>query len=230
MPGLSLSCGMHQRQTRRLYFGQRQELSLEQRMEQRQEQLEVSNDRYLYFLHFVTTVWGHTIQPSARCPKCNKGLMVAEIVIGFKTDVNDFTTACPQCKHRFEPTNLVSQRTGEEYRFWCNPQTRERLPGLEGLEVDDFRKQHPHIYFSAIFHFGSLFNAFRHVHIEYRREKFDWTTKARFCLGQVSDKDISAIFGVSVAKVSTMRKSLKIERYRGKGSVIPANWQHSLSA
>lgn len=223
MPGMSLSCSHHQEQRCRVYWGQRQTLTHQQKLGLRQEQIAMKNDRYRYFLGFIGVVTGHTMLPSATCPKCSKVLSVAEIVIGFKNDLDDFTTVCPQCKHRFESTNLVDRRTGEEHAFWCANQTLERLPGLEKLEPEEIKVQHPHIYFSAIFHFGSLLNAFRQKHIEYRREKFDWTTKARLCLGKVSDRDISAIFGVTTALVSEMRRKLHIDRYRGKGSIIPVN-------
>lgn len=230
MSGLSLSCGHHHRQTRRLYFGQRQELTQGQKMELRQEHVRESTGRYNEFLSFVSTAHNIKMTPSATCPKCSQSLMIAEIVLGFKTDVNDYTTECPRCKQRFEPTNLLSFQTGKEVGFWCNPQTRERLPGKEMLELADFEKQHPEIYYSAIFWFGSLLNAFKAIGVEYRREKFDIESKARTCLGQISDKDVAAIFGISVYRVSQMRSNLRIPPYGGKGSIIPANWQMSLTA
>ncbi|MEK7641370.1 MAG: hypothetical protein AAB365_00065 [Patescibacteria group bacterium] len=173
---------------------------------------------------------GVKMLPAATCPKCSTGLQIAEIVLGFKTDVNDFTTQCPKCKVRFEPTNLLSFQTGREVGFYCNPQTRNQLPGKETLEPADFEKQFSEVYYSALFWFGSLFNAFKMVGIEYRREKFDLKTKARTCLGKVSDQDISRIFGLRIKEVAEMRKTLKIPAYTGKKSIIPANWSLSFSA
>lgn len=229
MSSLSLSCGMRQRQSVRLYLGQRQVLTQKQKLSQRQEQLQECNDRFGEFLGFVSLIWGHQMQPSALCERCGISLSITEIVLGFKSDVNDFTTQCPKCKQRFEPTNLVDQRSGEEHGFWCANQTLERLPGKEVLEVEDFKEQHPEVFFSALFHFGSLLNAFKRKGIEYRREQFDWSSKAKFCLGQIPDTDLSDLFGVSRYEVSQMRKKLNIPRYSGKGSIIPANRHLSFS-
>ena len=230
MPGLHLSCGLRQTQGIRLYFGQRHALTQEQKCALRQEQVQDYTDRYQEYLNFVSAAYGLDMVPSATCPKCIRSLKVAEIVLGFKTDVNDFTTECPRCKTRFEPTNLLSFNTGREVAFYCKAQTSERLPGKESLEPADFEKQFPEIYFSAIFWFGSLLNAFRTLKIEYRRERVDREAKARSFLGQVSDKDIAVIFGIGVNRVVEMRQSLRIPRCRGKGSIIPANWNMSFSA
>jgi len=223
MLGLSQSCGLHQRQSCRIRLGQRQTLSLEQKQALRLDLIQESDERFGLFLNVVHNVWGYQIQPSARCENCDKVLSVSEIVVGFKSDLNDFTTECPRCKHRFQATNLIDVRTGKEHDFWCANQTLERLPGKEVLEVDDFRKQHPEIFFSAIFHFGSLLNAFKRMGIDYRREKFDLASKAKFCLGQIPDRDVSAIFGVTPRAVLQMRNSLNIRRYSGSGSILPAN-------
>jgi hypothetical protein len=230
MPGLSLSCGMRQRQTVRLYFGKKQTLSLEQKHALRQEQIHDHNERYDQFLNLVRDVWGHEMQPSARCERCEKTLSITEIVLGFKTDVNDFTTECPRCKYRFEATNMIDQRTGREHGFWCALQTLERLPGLEKLETEELRVQQPEIFFSAIFHFGSLLYAFKRAGIEYRRERINWISKAKFCLGHISDRDVSELFGVSRNEVSRVRNELRIPKYVGKGSIIPVNREICLVA
>jgi hypothetical protein len=225
---MSLSQGCHQVQSQRLSFrcSQRQELTQEQRLVQRQEQLGQYNRQCLDFIGFVSSGVGlPRIRPMATCINCYHELTVAEIVIGFKADVNDFTTQCPKCRKRFEATNLLDRRTGAETRFWCGEQTLERLPGLEKLEVEQIKEQHPHIYFSAIFHFGSLLHAFSKREIVYRCENLDWKARARFCLGQVPDSDVASIFGVNVREVTQTRKDYKIDPFKGKRSVIPANWK-----
>ncbi len=211
MQGLSLRCGTYQRQQlrQRLCLRQRQALTLAQKCELRLDQIYDSDGLFGLFLGIISHAHGQAMQPNALCIKCQHTLSITEIVIGFKTDVNDFTTQCPRCKQRFEPTNLVDQRTGKEHGFWCRDQTLDRLPGMEVLKVEEFREQHPEVYFSAIFHFGSLFNAFKRKGLEYRKEEWDWETKVKFCLGQISDKDISEI--------------------KGKGSIIPANRRISLA-
>ncbi|HEY4511609.1 MAG TPA: hypothetical protein VJH55_02090 [Candidatus Paceibacterota bacterium] len=227
--GLSLSCGTRLSQRCGIRLVQRQALTLEQKHLLRQTHISDGNDRYLFYLGLMSTVHGHKMSPSARCPKCVKGLSVAEIILGFKRDLNDFTTECPRCKTRFEATNLLDKRTGKEAAFWCRDQTIERLPGKEHLSPMEFKEQHPHIYFSALFWFGSLLNAFRQRKIEYRKEMGDWMTKARFCLGQIPDQDVASIFGVKKLEVTVLRKQFRINGCKGKKSVIPANWSISLT-
>ncbi len=223
MPGLSLSQGCYQRQSLRLSCRQAQALSLEQKQERWKE----DGGYYAHYLGWIGNVFQIKMQPSATCLKCYKELTVREIILGFRADVNDFTTQCPRCKVRFEATNLLDISTGREVPFYCGPQVLEQLTGKENLEVDEFLTKHPAIYHTALFHYGSLLHAFAKKRIEYRRETVDWKAKAKICLGNVPDTDVSLIFGVSIQKVVTERKKLKIQAFTGRRSIIPANWKPS---
>jgi len=46
---------------------------------------------------------------SDTCPKCSRVLVQDDVIVGWKPcQVNDFTTICPSCKHRFVPKFSVS--------------------------------------------------------------------------------------------------------------------------
>jgi len=226
-PSLSLSLGHRQRQCHRL--SQRPALTLEQRQEQRlkqtQEHLLWSNHHLMNFLRFASFVCSRQFVPGATCIECNHALSLAEVLVGFRNDPADVTTACPKCKTRFEATSLLDKRSGEGVVFMCSLQVLERLPGLEKLEPKEIERKHGEVYFSAIFHFGSLLHAFNRKGIVYRREQFDWRDKTKNFLGQVPDKDLARVFGVEPREVSAYRRSQGIREFTERKSILPANWK-----
>jgi hypothetical protein len=147
---------------------------------------------------------------------------VTEIVAGFKLAADDITTTCPRCSCHMKATFLVDHKAGVEHFFMGLNQTLARLPGKETMDVDDIRKGFPDVFFSALFHWGSLLNAFTRKHKDYRREKVDFEAKAEFCLGQMPDHDVSAIFGLKEAEVTAMRRKRHIKFWPFQGSIIPA--------
>lgn len=231
MLSMSLGCCQHQvlahrqtiRQCHRLQLSQEQKQ--EQRLSQRLDQFSFEEKYYEYFLNFVNTAHGLSILPMATCPKCDYQLLIGEIILGFKTDVTDLTTGCPRCKTRFHATNLVNTSTGTEIPFFCPAQVLNQMTGMEVLEANVIRVKYPDIYETAIFHFGSLLNAFSRKNIDYRREHLDWTTKARSLLGQVPDRDIATVFGVKIHDVKAKRIELNIDRFSGRRTIIPADWK-----
>jgi hypothetical protein len=233
MSGFSLGCSLghsHRhthRQTLTYRYSLRQEQTPEQRLEHRQEQMRRAEGYYQRFIGFVGAAHELKIRPMATCPKCEHQLCVAEIVLGFTTDVTDLTTGCPRCKARFQATNLLDKSTGKEVAFFCPDQVLDQLSGKERMEAQEIRAKHPDIYGTAIFHFGSLLNAFARKGIEYRRETFDWKAKSREILGKVPDRDISKIFGVSLREVQSRRDELDIARFTGRKTIIPADWKPS---
>jgi hypothetical protein len=224
---MSLNCSHRQVQRHRLTHRceQRQALTMEQRHSLRQDRLNEDEGYYQLFLSFVNSMHSTQIRPMAKCPKCDYDLRLAEIVLGFKTDVDDLTTQCPRCKIRFLATNLVNTSTGREVPFFCPSQVLERMAGLERLEVREIRVKHPDIYSTAVFHFGSLYNAFGQKGITYRREKLDWSARAKSILGEFPDWDIARVFGVPVKEVKKKREELSISHFTGKSTLIPADWK-----
>ena len=228
---LSLSCSQRQVQVQRHSIRQchRLQLSHEQRQEQslcqRLDQFSFQEKYYEYFLDFVNAAHGLSILPMATCPKCDYQLLIGEIMVGFTTDVTDFTTGCPRCKTRFHATNLVNFSTGKEIAFCCPVQVLDRMTDMEQLDAKVIRVKYPDIYETAVFHFGSRFNAFKRKGIEYRREHLDWTNKARTLLGKVPDRDIATVFGVDIRDVRAKREGFHIGRFSGRKTIIPADWK-----
>ncbi len=225
MIGLSNSVRLEQR----VYY--RQSLSLDLRLgcdltiEQRVDQIDTGNWYYASFIDFIDRAIGHQILPSATCLNCYHELSIAEIVVGFKRDRDDFTTQCPTCKKRFEATNLLDRRTGKETQFWCDEQTLARLYSKEHLEVEEFEAKHPEIYYSALFHFGSLLNAFSKIKIKYHKEKLNWPDKAKLFLGQIPDIDVAKVFGVKISEIRKARIEFGIDAFPRSKSIMPANWK-----
>jgi len=196
---------------------QEQRLELAQRLEQRQ--LLVDNRRHAVFQDLLFRVRGEQYNPTATCPKCSTVMKPAEIIKGFKTDPNDFTTACPHCKTRFETTMLSRQgAVSVEFRFYCADQTLARLPDKEHLTLENFKKgENLPIYQSAIYHFGSLTNAFRQINLQYQFEKMErWETKVRPFLGRLPDCEIATVVNVPPERITKMRREFKIKAYSPK--------------
>jgi hypothetical protein len=197
--------------------------------EQRTHQIDTGDQYYGNFIEFIDRAFGLEIMPSATCLECYHRLSVAEIVIGFKRDVNDFTTACPICKNRFQATNLLDRRNGKETQFWCDAQTLKRLPDKEHLEIKEFETLYPEIYYSAIFHFGSLLNAFSRISIRYYKEQLNWQDRSKLFLGQIPDIDVAKVFGVKTSEIRKARVKLRIDEFPSRKSIMPANWKPYIS-
>lgn len=225
MIGLSHSVRLEQR----VYC--RQSLSLGLRLgcnltvEQRTDRIDTGNWYYACFIDFIDRAIGHQILPSATCLNCYHELSVAEIIVGFKRDRDDFTTQCPACKKRFEATNLLDRRTGKETGFWCDIQTLARLHDKAHLEVEEFEVKYPEIYYSALFHFGSLLHAFSKVNIKYHKEQLNWRDKAKLFLGQIPDVDVAKVFGAKITEIRKARIELRIDPFPRSKSIMPANWK-----
>lgn len=194
----------------------------------RQELIAESNELFAEFLGIIERVWGHRIEPHARCEKCELHLTLLEIFSGFTSDPSNFTTACPRCTSRVGATLLVSRKNGQETIFFGRAQVLERLPGKEMMDVEAIRTKYPDVFYSSLVHFGSLLNAFRAKNLHYSREKFDWT-KGECVLGNMIDRDVADIFGLSAAHVAQMRKDRSIKASSRQESIIPANRRLDLS-
>ena len=133
---------------------------LEQRLELKQR-LKIQARLLGLRLQLIGKVSGESYKPHAACPKCFCRLTPLEIIKGFNRDVNDFTTKCPKCKERFEPTIICQRPVGKtEVPFYCPSQTLNQLGGKENLPAADFKAAYPAIFHSVTVHFGSLSEAF----------------------------------------------------------------------
>ena len=102
-----------------------------------------------------------------------------------------------------------------ELQFYCAVQVLARLTGhFGGLRPEEFRRENASLYQSAVYHFGSLANAFRQVQREYEFEHFErWEVKVRPFLGQLRDTEIAAVINVEPKRVTLLRRQLKIKPY-----------------
>ncbi len=157
-------------------------------------------------------------RPKGDCPRCERKLTPAEIVLGFNRDPNDFTTKCPRCNHRFAPI-LISRSIASSIQvpFFCRAQLLAQLQTeMTDLSVDEFKKSQPAIYRSATYHFGSLKTAFAEIGMKYNREpKVDkWQKKVLLFLGKLPDSLIASNANVSVGAVRKLRREKNIDAYR----------------
>lgn len=166
-------------------------------------------------LALVQELRGERYEPSATCPKCSRKLTPMEIIRGFNQDPNDFTTCCSACGYRFEP-GLVCFGNGTqiELPFYCDCQTLAQLHGKETLQPDQFAREHPAIYRSAIVHHGGIRRAFEKIGIQYAFEEIsDWKNKILPYLGRLSDTIIAECVDVSASTIGAIRRKLGISRY-----------------
>jgi hypothetical protein len=189
--------------------------SLEQRLDQKQAlSLRLALEQKL-----VRRVHGsdEVYRPKGTCPNCDHRLTPAEIVLGFNRDPNDFTTKCPKCKKRFQPTlYATSVASSIQMPFYCPTQTLGMLkPEMVTVAFDEFKSQFTAIYRSATYHFGSLKVAFERVSLSYKSEPqvSSWQKKVMSFLGKLPDGVIASTARVSVREVRTLRKERGIGAY-----------------
>jgi hypothetical protein len=204
---LGMSCGCSQTQT--LELGQRQTLA-------QRHTLVLSNALSLR-LTLIQTLTGDEYRPEAKCPKCFRKLTPVEILSGFNNDPVDFTTCCSGCGHRFEPQLICfSNGVSVELPFYCDRQTLARMVGLDTKTPKEIALEHMAIYRAAIFHHGTLKNAFKAIGIEYKLEldsQVDLEDKLGPFLGHLPDTLIAMHAGISTRRVHNLRKKLDIPKY-----------------
>ncbi len=157
-------------------------------------------------------------RPKGDCPRCERKLTPAEIVLGFNRDPNDYTTKCPECNCRFAPI-LITRSTVSSLQvpFYCRAQTLAELrTEMLDLSVDEFKTKQPAIYHSAVYHFGSLKTAFADVGMKYNLEPKigKWQKKVLSFLGRLPDSLIASRANVSVGAVRKLRRENSIDSYR----------------
>ncbi len=235
--GLSQSCGLGQRQ--RLRFSQRQTQSLsliqtlELRIELRQDQVMNFGFGLALYSNMLGELSGNHVQPAAVCPHCDLRLKPAEILLGFLPDPNDITVGCPRCKKRFDASVIIGRDSSQAYSFFCGMQLlaalRKMPDNLAPAELEDMRAD---LYYSALFHFGSVEGAYRQIGGGYpfRDEKdLSWHTKVRPLLGNIRDEDIATVLNVSKDSVTSLREGFNIKPSRSRTSILPSNTRFSLS-
>ncbi len=203
---MRMSLDQRIRQTQRL--AQSLRLSQEQR-------IQLQGHSFTLRMDLVQELRGERYEPRATCLVCSRELTPMEIIHGFNQDPNDFTTCCSACGHRFEPM-LVCFGDGMriELPFYCDRQILAQLHGKETLHPEQFSREHPAIYRSAIVHHGGIRRAFEKVGIQYAFEEIsDWKNKIHPFLGRLPDTIIAECVDVSVVTIRTIRRKLGVSRY-----------------
>lgn len=160
-----------------------------------------------------------TFKPDGVCPRCDKKLTAAEILMGFNRNPADFTTGCPVCKTRFRPS-LVHYfgNTLDQMRlsFLCEVQALDLLKKLTHLKPEQIKKVDASLYYSLLFHFGGIKAACRKIGINYRFEKTikGWRKKIVPFLGQLPDSLLAGYVHVTPAAIGNFRKSLDIPKFK----------------
>jgi hypothetical protein len=195
-----------------------QTLRLEQKLEQRltiKQRLVIKQELIMLTRNLIHAIRGDQYNPEAKCPACRKILNAAEIVTGFLRDPEDITTKCPKCSHRFNSL-MIHKRTGirSELLFYCPSQVLHRIEKMSHLTPEQIEKENMAIYHSALFHFGSLKEAFKKIDINYPHKiKLTWKDKVLNFLGELPDTIIAKHAGVSPSTVGRYRKKLEIDPF-----------------
>ena len=199
---MSQSQRMVQRQTLH------QRLTLEQRQKIHAYQLSLR-------IALVADLRDEHYTPRGTCPACGTVLKPEKIISGFNQDPKDFTTACPNCSHRFEPI-LICFGDGShiEMPFYCDVQALDMLQSMASQSPEHICKEMPSAYRSAIIHFGSLKNAFASIGVAYDfQDIHSWEAKIIPYLGRMTDKMIAECVESTVGKIRALRKQHGVAAY-----------------
>lgn len=220
--GMSLSCSQTCRQEQRLDLYQR--LTLEQR---------VLLGGYLHDLGVELTgaIREERYQPVAQCFQCSHKMEPVDILHGFRDVVDDFTTECPKCHHRFEPKLICFAGAGSiELPYFCSVQVLGRLRTVADKPPEVITRELPGEYRSAVIHHGTLRNAFQKLSIRYDfPEVTAWESKAQPFLGRLPDTVIARCTGVSVSIIRARRHKAGIRRFCRSQAVKLAEAEVSLN-
>ena len=162
-------------------------------------------------LALIGNIHGGSYKPQAKCPKCARTLTPLEIIQGFRSDPNDYTTECTSCNTRFEP-RLVWRESNSpshaELPFYCPTQVLAQLRGFEGKTPDEINHEAPAVYHSVRVHHGNLRRAFAKIGIQYAFENVtNWQEKVRDFLGKLPDTVIAEVVDLPVRTVRNLRNS-----------------------
>jgi len=201
----------------RLSLGLTQDLSLRQvqRLRLTQEQsLELTQHMLGLRLELLGRLHDERYEPKGKCPTCGHNLKLVEILRGFRDDPDDITTRCTKCQKRFTPSLIAYGRYGTKVilSFYCSSQTLARLDA--NIDPAAYKKEHPAIYRSVLFHFGSLQKAFASQGREYPfKESFEWAEKVEPFLGRLPDTEIARCANVSVYRIRKLRRRFDIPAF-----------------
>lgn len=165
---------------------------------------------------------GQQFRPTSVCGDCGRQLTNAEILKGFRRDVHDYTTKCPDCGKRLLAKLIIRDRFGSiEVGFLCPAQTVEALnmDYLTRLTPEEIRSRNAQAYQSAIFHYGSLKATFKLLGWDYDFDELKEMkeTVVPF-LGKYPDDVLANASGIDKAIIRAMRVTRKIKAFKPESS------------
>ena len=168
-------------------------------------------------LHLIRRLTGTLYSPSANCNRCGYHLTPLEILKGFRPDPIDYNTTCPKCKarHRAE-LSWQNSNISATLQFYCALQCLDILAEVDArLSPAELQSVNPSLYHSLTFHYGTLKVAFAKKGVRYSfKENVVWHKKVKPFLGKLSDRAIADCVGVPAKEIRTLRRQLKIDRFR----------------
>jgi hypothetical protein len=166
-------------------------------------------------MELVQALHDETYQTKAQCPACMRELTAAEILKGFNADPADFTTGCPKCGERFSPSLVCFGPASRlELPFYCSSQVLDQMHGLHTLPPEEFARQHPAVYRSAIAHHGSISSAFAILGVAYHFEDISgWEGKVASFMGKLPDTVIAQCVNKSQYVIRRMRHKYGIPAF-----------------
>jgi hypothetical protein len=195
-------------------MSQRHSMRQEQNFTQEQRQT-IKGRMFSVWIALVGALREEKYEPKARCPKCQRELKPTEILAGFLADVNDFTTACTGCHHRFEPRLICFGNASQiELPFYCGPQAKNRLCSVAHLPPAEIAREYPGEYRSAVVHFGTIKAMFKSLNVDYSFDELEgWEARVQPFLGRLPDTHIAKSVGVSVRLIRKLRQDGKVDRF-----------------
>lgn len=158
--------------------------------------------RILYYVR------GEEYSISAKCPECGHSFDEVNILDQFLKQRGEFNLhlRCPHCGCGIiRPKIKINNR--EVYFLSPLATSMSLLDEDLCLHPSEIRKSKPVVYYSAIFNFGSLKNAF--LQIRKRKYKYvevrDWNKRVKLIPKTIPDRVISQVLGVSEREVSRHR-------------------------
>lgn len=153
-------------------------------------------------------VRGENYLVQAKCSDCGYSFSEFEILKQFKIRSSEFSISmhCSKCACvTIKPSLKVNNI---EVNFLSPIVTSVSLTSeMLTFSPEQIRKEYPSIYYSAIFNFGSLKNAFFQVKKrKYRQiEIRDWKARMKDIPIQCTNRMISNVLGIPIAKINEIR-------------------------
>jgi len=136
---------------------------------------------------------------------CLYNLDPVEVMAGFKKYPADKGVYCPHCARDVQPA-LSSETV--PYPFIGPTLVLDRLMELKSLPFEELEKDHRAIFYSALVHFGTLYDAFKQRGIirQYDPRPANWQDRIAGYLGRLPDETIAQLVGEDPRAIAKLRR------------------------